>query len=650
MPAAADRVSMEIGTWLPATTRVGLTLHTNQGTRAAHALAPSKTGEVVFDVSPLGKSSPAVVCLRPAGHLGDVRGTFADPFLGVNYAPRPLPSRGPPQADIGGRRLTGLVAVRFLAAGAPTRAKRLGSAAQRAARFRPGFVGAWTYVALLFVIPLLWGAGLWLLSGRSRWRVRSVVVVVSIAFVNASAWALVTPAFEGPDEEAHIAYAQQLAETGHRPRPDPRVPYASSELQLALEDTHHYSVFRSPTLTRPPWEAHDEQNYAQEVAARHPARDDGGGATGASNYGPIYYALSGGGYRVSGGSLFNRIFFMRLVSALLAALAVGFVFASARELLPGRRWPPIAAALLVAFQPMFGFISGTVNPDAAANLAGAALLYLAIRAMRRGFTGRVAAALAVVFVVGVLAKTTVVTLAPAIALGVIVSVRRRRVAMRVWAALVGALAATAGVWLVVSSRLGGGSAVKLTTQAGLPGSASAGQPLTFIDRVVYIWQVFLPPLPFMHRIYDGSGLVPAWTIYGKRMWGSFGWLTIDLPSIAYFAIAAAVLAAVALALRAALGERLAFAARRGEVAVLLVAVITVALSASYGLARNTVSTTILEQGRYLFPAATAGALLAVAACYGLGRERAPRAGALLVAGMMLFSGAAQLLVFARYFS
>ena len=46
----------------------------------------------------------------------------------------------------------------------------------------------------------------------------------------------------------------------------------------------------------------------------------------------------------------------------------------------------MAAGLLVAFHPMFGFISGAVNNDNGINAAAALALYLVIRALRRGLT------------------------------------------------------------------------------------------------------------------------------------------------------------------------------------------------------------------------------------------------------------------------
>ena len=77
---------------------------------------------------------------------------------------------------------------------------------------------------------------------------------------------------------------------------------------------------------------------------------------------------------------------MRLSSALIGALAVLFAFLLARELAPRRPWLGVLAALLVAYEPMYGFISGIVNNDVGVNAAAAALELLLIRLLRRGMT------------------------------------------------------------------------------------------------------------------------------------------------------------------------------------------------------------------------------------------------------------------------
>jgi hypothetical protein len=45
---------------------------------------------------------------------------------------------------------------------------RLADVAERASLFRPGWVGAWSFWALLVLVPALWAAGLWVLLRRDE--------------------------------------------------------------------------------------------------------------------------------------------------------------------------------------------------------------------------------------------------------------------------------------------------------------------------------------------------------------------------------------------------------------------------------------------------------------------------------------------------
>jgi 4-amino-4-deoxy-L-arabinose transferase-like glycosyltransferase len=474
-------------------------------------------------------------------------------------------------------------------------------------------------------------------------RLAPALAVAVLTFANVMTWALVTPSFQGPDEQAHVSHAVHLAETGKTPRSGSRRPPFSSETVLALRGTHHYSVIQF-SAARPPWRAEDERLYERVAAQRKPARDDDGGDSVAAVHGPAYYAFPALAYGVAGGSYFDRLFAMRVASALLAALTALCVYGTVRELLPGERWAAAAAGLLVGFQPMFGFISGTVNADVGVNLAGAALLYLLIRSLRRGLTPPLAAAIPVTFVLGVLAKATMIAFAPPVALALAVVALRRRGTPRAWAALAGAAIAVVGVWVLVAGALDRGL-LPLPPEAG-PGSKGVGLRGT----LSYLWQVFLPPLPFMNDIYQGPGGVPAWAVYVERAWGAFGWVAIEFPQWVFYAILAAMAATVALAVRAVVRYRAAVRARWPELAVLTLALASVALLAHLAFVHVTTSSIIEEQGRYLLPGATTAAVAAIGASYGLGRRLAPLAATGLVAAMMLLSSFAQLFVLTSYYS
>ncbi len=477
-------------------------------------------------------------------------------------------------------------------------------------------------------------------------RLRPVLVVLLIAFANNLAWALITPPFEGPDEYAHVAYAVDLAERGKAPTPTSPGNFTSTENVYALDATRSFSVLGA-NATRPPWSEGTRRLYDERVTRDRPARDNGGGGDITSaTHGPIYYLLAAAGYLIAGGDFFTRMFGMRVASALLGALAAACVYGTVRELIPSRRWPAVTAGLLLAFQPMFGFMSGVVNADNGVNCAAAALIFLLVRGMRRGFTPRLAAAVPVVLVLGVFAKATMLALLPALALALAVALWRRRLRLPGVLAMAAGLAGILVAWAIVAHVLGR-PFLHVPTSPG-PGGGAGG---TLKQKIEYLWQVFLPPLPGMIDLYTGPGWVPAWTIYVREIWGVFGWASMPLPNRIFEAIFALLVVVAALALATVVRERAAVRERLPELAVLALAAIGVAVSVHLAFIRTSpFNSNIGEQGRYLFPAVTSAIVVMVGACYGLGRRFAPLLATAMVSGMMLFCAGTQLFEFRGYFT
>ena len=172
----------------------------------------------------------------------------------------------------------------------------LGTAFDRAALFRPGIVAPWWYWAIFFVVlPLLWLVSLRTLAVASAGTGRSsriAAAVALVAVVNAAAWALITPAWQGPDEPDHFAYLQTLAEQGELP--DKRAGGAgafSSRSVVALDATRTYSVV-GLSDTKPPWLPADEERYRERLRENPGVEDDGGGfLVSTSAHLPGYYGL-----------------------------------------------------------------------------------------------------------------------------------------------------------------------------------------------------------------------------------------------------------------------------------------------------------------------------------------------------------------------
>ncbi len=537
----------------------------------------------------------------------------------------------------------------------------------RAALFRPGIVGAWTYPVLLFgLLPLAIAASLLLLARSAVDRplrllgheVRPGLAIALIAFVNAASWALITPAFNTPDEPQHFAYAQYLATTGHAPPHSYNTrPEYSTDEALALNAVYTYSQVGVPE-TRPPWLAREQRAWEQlRDRTPHPTDNGGGPTVSASPHQPAYYLLLAAAYQaVASQSAFSQLTTMRLVSALLGALVAFCAFGIVRELLPGHRVAAVAAGLLVSFHPMFGFISGAVNNDNGVNAAAALCLYLLIRALRRSPTWRLGAGLGAALAITPLMKETGYEIYPAVAVGLLGiawrgrhRMERRKLTLYL-ATGVAAYAVVAGCWSLLQPVFYPPLAGHSTAAGGI--SATGVLPIIkqYPTRfIVYLWELFLPRLPFM-----GAHFPPGWpfkAVYVIRGWGAFGWYVWEFPNWVYDVIIVAMGLVGLLALASAVRSRGAALARGFELAVIALFPIGTLLAVEAAFFDPTDDrTAFAEQGRYIFPAIAALAAIAVAGTFGLGRRwHIPLATALVVA-VIGMSYASQWLTLASAFT
>jgi hypothetical protein len=659
IPAGTGRVELEIATPGPRPPLDAEIRVAGEPPVRSRALGPPASGQAKVDFPiPRRPSSPdfalGTICVRTTGgHVvfGGVGGLLA----------------GDRPATIDGRPLPSRIAVWFRP---PPGEKRslasLGpSILLRAALFRPGFVGRWTYVAILaLVMPALTYAGLRLLavvSAGLRPRLSTPLAVGAIAFAGAAAWSLVTPSFNAPDESEHFAYGQYLAETGRAPSGS-RSPYSSDE-QTAL-DALRLSTSTEKGDGKPPWLPAEQAAWAANRAhvppgASAPPRDDGGGlATATATHSPLYYALLVPAYHAAGGhSIWVRLWAMRLVSALLGAVAAACAVLVVRELVPRRPLLAVAAGLLVAFQPMFSFMSGAVNNDSGVNAAAAVLIYLLVRGLTRGLTVRLAVGIGALLAVVPLMKATGFALYPAAAVAVAVMLwrvgregggERRGAWVRPAAALLGTSAALFALWAAIGPVFHRGT---ITTPGGSApgiGTSAIHHPL---DYLAYLWEVPLPRLPFMVDHWPAVGW-PAYEIWDVRGFGAFGWYAMTFADWAYAVIAAVMIVVAVLAAVAVLRRRVAARRLAAPLTVLALVVVGViaGVHAYYYRREPTLRFVVPEQGRYAFTAIVALAAVAAGSVLALPRRWLVPAAAALVAAMMWLDYAGQLTALARFYS
>jgi Predicted membrane protein (DUF2142) len=487
---------------------------------------------------------------------------------------------------------------------------------------------------------------------------RAAWLCAVVALANGLAWSLIVPPFEVPDENAHYAYVAQVAERGTLPHPGP----AGGPLSPAEDDTlatiRFYEMVGEPHNPAP---FSALQQDAIEQVAREPlaTRGDGDALT-ATNNPPLYYVLEAIPYKLgASGSVLDRLALMRVLSALMGAVTVLLVYLFLMEFLPGRRWAWSVGALAVAFQPLFGFMSGGVNSDNLIYLTAAGTLWGVARMFRRGLTPASGALIGAFLGAGLVTKFTLLGFLPAAALALGLGLwrawsserdaghgprwaRARRGAA--WA--VGLVAAPVLVYLVLNRWVWKRGSVPAI--GSVSSVSPTGQHFSFGGELSHIWQLFLPPLPGMHRQFSYLPFAHTWL---KGFVGRFGWLDYTFPGWVYNAAGGVMGLVCALAVVELVRRRRALGGRLGELAVYVLALVGLCVEIGVESYREAILTgSVFEQARYLLPLLCLYAAIVALATRAGGRRFGPAIGAAIVMiaiGHDLFS---QAITIARYYA
>jgi hypothetical protein len=338
------------------------------------------------------------------------------------------------------------------------------------------------------------------------------------------AWVLVVPPWQVPDEDAHFAYVQTIAELHRRPADDGRPALEaqkSSEQDLAERDSGFLRSYQR-LEANPEWSERREREWR---ATPEPSREDGGGANAAANNLPAYYLYAAVPYLLaSGGDVIDRLYATRLFSVPLLLLFAVSAWLLAGEVLGRDRGAQLLAGAVAGLAPMATFVGSAVTPDALLLPVWGLWFWTAARTLKR-LQWRDALALAGLTLLGICVKPASVALLPGL----------------LW---VGA----AFLWLraqrpAPSSRaVGIGAGAVLVSGAVVALAVAAGSPRQLGG---YLWQFYSPT--------DSGGFtaLPAWPL--RDVWlegstGAFGWLEVRFPWPVYalFALLAAALLAAAL--------------------------------------------------------------------------------------------------------
>ena len=380
---------------------------------------------------------------------------------------------------------------------------------------------------------------------------RLVFALIVVAYlVIAGLYALLTPAWQAPDEPAHYNYIRYLAEQRTLPT-----------LQAGDYDQAYLEEIKARRF--PPAMAIDPIRYEYHQP-------------------PLYYALATPLYWLTGGNLLA----LRLFSVLLGAALLWVTRRILDAIFPDRAWLSLGGVAFVAFLPQHVAMSAAVNNDVLGELMLAAAAALSLAYLRGGrkeaHDRRLLAALAIVTGIGLWTKTSAYLALPLALLAILWRARAGaplwpRLALGLGPALLLGLPWWARNWAVY----GAGDLLGLRRHDAVV----VGQPRTAE------WLAQMGPLPFLRQALETTF---------HSFWGQFGWMGVLLDSRIYLALQMLTLLA-ALGLGGALWEMI----RTRELTLFQRQALAflggwLALTVASYLWYN--STFVQHQGRYLFPA------------------------------------------------
>ena len=347
-----------------------------------------------------------------------------------------------------------------------------------------------------------------------------------MATIQVVAWILVLPPFQGPDEDAHFAYVQNLAETGKRPNgPVGGASYSTEEAE-AMSWANLF-VLRGVLGARPGWTKAEEQRW-HEVEASLP--DDASSDSNQNSAGqnpPLYYALETVPYHLApGGSFFNRFYMARFASAVFYVAAVAFMWLIASELFRPV-WARTLATAVFGLQPKLAMVGALVNPDTLLVLVWTAFIYIGLRIVRRGPSLRRLIGAGAAAAASVLTHGRGLAILPALLVLLGIAYLRWRPPPR--QALLGA-AVSLGI-----AAAGLAAAGVFTSGVTGEGAAYGGaiglvenRSFNIRELLSYVWQFYLPPLQFMQASIGPPGYGFR-EVYIQSFYSDFSWLEIQYP-------------------------------------------------------------------------------------------------------------------------
>lgn len=255
-------------------------------------------------------------------------------------------------------------------------------------------------------------------------------LLITAAFFNSLLWIILIPVWQYPDEQAHFAQVQDVAEVGHVPNEkfDTSQEISISEKILETERdslgnnkfTYHpeYKLKYSTNLYGP-WEKviadlneNSRKTFVKNEATQNP---------------PIYYFLGAQIYQLfSGSNLFERVYAVRFLSLFFFLSTIAVSYHIGLSIFSKDRILSFVLAAAIAFKPMFVFANTGILPDSLTNFLFSTVLFFSLKILIFGLRTVYLVPIILILILGVYTRQHFIASIPVISFPIIYHVFKNR--------------------------------------------------------------------------------------------------------------------------------------------------------------------------------------------------------------------------------
>jgi 4-amino-4-deoxy-L-arabinose transferase-like glycosyltransferase len=275
---------------------------------------------------------------------------------------------------------------------------------------------------------------------------KGIVLIMAAFLILGLAYSVVNPLYEATDELRHYRFVRVLGTTG-------RLPVQGQE--LCRSQSHHPPLFYALGAALTFWVDTDSDVCLN--SPENPFWNYRYWEVGVDNKNQYLHGANEA-FPWYGDALAAHL--VRGLNVFIGLGVVWLTWAIARAAWPRRRGTALGAAALVAFNPMFLYMAGSINNDVIAAFSGAAVLYGCVRLLRssEGLTWKWGLALGGLYGLALMSKFNLAAVLLIIEV-TLTWVAWKRHQWRQWLVvnglLVGAATAVAGWWFVRNISLFG---------------------------------------------------------------------------------------------------------------------------------------------------------------------------------------------------